>query len=112
MTRAATACDDEGVETASQGARICARKRLQGPGASAALPAADTRWIERTLASLSLRQKVAQLIMPWVGGDYAAVGSPEFEQVRRWVEDDEVGGKLGSVGEGHGSLADARHAHP
>ncbi|MFL5598996.1 MAG: glycoside hydrolase family 3 protein, partial [Gemmatimonadaceae bacterium] len=39
-----------------------------------------------------------QLIMPWVGGDYAAVGSPEFEQVRRWVQDDRVGGLVLSIG--------------
>jgi beta-N-acetylhexosaminidase len=68
------------------------------PGVSAALVAADNRWIERTLASLSLRQKVGQLIMPWVGGEYAAVGSPEFEQVRRWVEEDQVGGLVLSIG--------------
>ncbi|MFL5567008.1 MAG: hypothetical protein ACJ79B_04920, partial [Gemmatimonadaceae bacterium] len=43
------------------------------PGAAAPLSAADRRWVESTLASLSLREKVAQLIMPWVGGDYAAV---------------------------------------
>lgn len=75
--------------------------RLLGParpGTATALSAADRRWIERTLASLSLRQKVAQLIMPWVGGDYAAVGSPEFEHVRRWVEEDEVGGLVLSIG--------------
>ncbi len=37
--------------------------------------------------------------MPWVGGGYAAVGSPEFEQVRKWVEDDEVGGLVMSIGQ-------------
>ncbi|MFL5544724.1 MAG: glycoside hydrolase family 3 protein [Gemmatimonadaceae bacterium] len=68
------------------------------PGAAAPLSAADRRWVESTLASLSLREKVAQLIMPWVGGDYAAVGSPEFEQVRRWVQDDRVGGLVLSIG--------------
>ncbi|HWL38962.1 MAG TPA: glycoside hydrolase family 3 N-terminal domain-containing protein, partial [Gemmatimonadaceae bacterium] len=39
-----------------------------------------------------------QLIMPWVGGDYAAVGSPQFEQVRKWVQDDRVGGLVLSIG--------------
>ncbi|MFL5563738.1 MAG: glycoside hydrolase family 3 protein [Gemmatimonadaceae bacterium] len=76
-------------------------RRMLGPatpGATAPLAAADRRWVESTLASLSLREKVAQLIMPWVGGDYAAVGSPEFEQVRRWVQDDRVGGLVLSIG--------------
>ncbi|HEU4747406.1 MAG TPA: glycoside hydrolase family 3 protein, partial [Gemmatimonadaceae bacterium] len=76
-------------------------RRLLGPatpGATAVLSSADRSWVERTLASLTLREKVGQLIMPWVGGDYAAVGSPEFEQVRRWIEEDRVGGLVLSIG--------------
>jgi beta-N-acetylhexosaminidase len=68
------------------------------PGADTPLSAADKRWVDRTLASLTLKEKVGQLIMPWVGGDYAAVGSPEFEQVRKWVQDDGVGGIVMSIG--------------
>ena len=68
------------------------------PGATTPLSAADERWVEQTLSSLSLRKKIGQLIMPWVGGEYAAVGSPEFEQVRKWVQDDEVGGLVLSIG--------------
>ncbi|MFL5466006.1 MAG: glycoside hydrolase family 3 protein [Gemmatimonadaceae bacterium] len=82
------------------GVDASARRMLgaANPGATTTLSAADRRWVESTLASLSLREKVAQLIMPWVGGDYAAVGSPEFEQVRRWVQDDRVGGLVLSIG--------------
>ncbi|MBA3645412.1 MAG: hypothetical protein H0W63_04480 [Gemmatimonadaceae bacterium] len=69
------------------------------PGAKMALSPRGSDWVDRTLASLTLRQKVGQLIMPWVGGEYAAVGSPEFEQVRKWVTDDEVGGVVISIGE-------------
>lgn len=68
------------------------------PGATTRLDPAARAWVESTHASLSLREKVAQLIMPWVGGEYAAVGSPEFEQLRRWVEDDRVGGLIISIG--------------
>jgi beta-N-acetylhexosaminidase len=76
-------------------------RRLLGPaspGATTPLSPADQRWVERTLASLTLRERIGQLIMPWVGGDYAAVGSPEFEQVRKWVQDDAVGGLVLSIG--------------
>lgn len=76
-------------------------RRLLGsanPGASSPLSSADQRWVDRTLASLTLREKVGQLIMPWVGGEYAAVGSPEFEEVRKWVEEDGVGGLVLSIG--------------
>jgi beta-N-acetylhexosaminidase len=68
------------------------------PGATTPLSAADQRWIDRTIASLTLRAKIGQLIMPWVGGDYTAVGSEEFEQVRKWVQDDGVGGLVLSIG--------------
>ncbi|HEX6251480.1 MAG TPA: glycoside hydrolase family 3 N-terminal domain-containing protein [Gemmatimonadaceae bacterium] len=68
------------------------------PGALAPLDAGARAWVDATLASLSLRDKVGQLMMPWVGGEYAAIGSPEFEQVRRWVEEDRVGGLVFSVG--------------
>ena len=54
--------------------------------------------MEATIGALSARERVAQLIMPWVPGEYAAVGSPEYEQVRAWVEDDKVGGLVLSIG--------------
>ena len=75
--------------------------RLLGPatpGATTPLSSADQRWVDNTLASLTLRQKIGQLIMPWVGGDYTAVGSAEFEEVRKWVEEDQVGGLVLSIG--------------
>ena len=76
-------------------------RRLLGSstvGTPGALSSSDQRWIERTLSSLTLREKVGQLVMPWVGGDYAAVGSPEFEHVRKWIEEDKVGGLVLSIG--------------
>ena len=78
-----------------------AAERLVGaahPGASVPLSAQDSAWVEATMRSLSPRDRVAQLIMPWVPGEYAAVGSPEYEQVRAWVEDDKVGGLVLSIG--------------
>ena len=86
--------------TLAPGVDASARRLLgaANPGATAPLSAADQRWVDRTLASLTLRQKVGQLMMPWVAGDYVAVGSPEFEEVRKWVQDDEVGGLVLSIG--------------
>jgi beta-N-acetylhexosaminidase len=66
---------------------------------------ADSAWVERTLASLTLREKVAQLVVPWVGGEYAAVDSPELERVARWVEEDGVGGIIISIGLPHSYAA-------
>jgi beta-N-acetylhexosaminidase len=76
-------------------------ERLIGPahpGANTPLDSQDSAWVEATIQSLSPRERVAQLIMPWVPGEYAAVGSPEYEQVRGWVEDDKVGGLVLSIG--------------
>ena len=68
------------------------------PGDASELTEAEREWVESTLRALSPRERIAQLVMPWVGGEYAAEGSPEFEQVRRWVEDDKVGGLVLSIG--------------
>ena len=79
------------------------------PGATTPLGAQDSAWVETIFASLSPREKVAQLVMPWVPGEYAAVGSPEYEQVRGWVEDDKVGGLILSMGLPHSYAAKLNH---
>jgi beta-N-acetylhexosaminidase len=86
--------------TIAPGVDASARRLLgpASPGAMTPLSAADRRWVERTLASLTPREKIGQLIMPWVGGGYTAVGSAEFEQLRKWVQDDRVGGLVLSIG--------------
>lgn len=55
-------------------------------------------WVDRTLESLSLRQRVAQMVMPWVPGQSAGPGSAEFQRMLRWVDRDEVGGLIISRG--------------
>ena len=59
---------------------------------------ADRRWVDSTLASLTLRQKVGQLIFPWVLGDYTALNTEEFNHVRDLVQAQEVGGIVMSLG--------------
>lgn len=61
-------------------------------------PVTDEEWVEATLARMTLREKAAQLIMPWVSGAYKAKDSEEFERVRRWVTEDRVGGLIMSIG--------------
>ena len=68
-------------------------------------PATNDAWIERTLASLTLRQKVAQLVMPWVSGEYLAVDSEGFDRLLEWVEREGVGGLVVSVGMPHSYAA-------
>ncbi|MDB4948297.1 MAG: glycoside hydrolase family 3 domain protein [Gemmatimonadetes bacterium] len=67
------------------------------PSAQPPAPA-EARWVQHTLASLSLRQKVAQMMMPWTPGDDVAEGTEPFERVSTWVSADEVGGIIVSTG--------------
>jgi beta-N-acetylhexosaminidase len=55
-------------------------------------------WPSRTLASMSLRQKVGQMMMPFVLGDYAPEGTPSHQRVLTMIEDQEIGGLIVSVG--------------
>ena len=58
----------------------------------------DEAWVERTLTGLTLRQKVEQLIMPWVLGDFAPEGSPSHDRILEYIEDQGIGGVIMSVG--------------
>ena len=58
----------------------------------------DEAWVERTLSGLTLRQKVGQLIMPWVLGDFAPEGSPSHDRMLEYIEDQGIGGVIMSVG--------------
>lgn len=50
------------------------------------------------LATLTLRQKIGQLIVPWLAGNYTALDDSGFLVARRWVDSLEVGGIIISVG--------------
>src|SRR5882672_2392718 len=50
------------------------------------------------LASLTTRQKVAQLIVPWLAGSYAAFDDSAFQVATRWVDSLEIGGMIISTG--------------
>lgn len=56
------------------------------------------RWVEQTLATLTLRDRVAQMVMVWVLGDYTSTTDSSFAQARSLVADDHVGGVVMSLG--------------
>ena len=56
------------------------------------------RWAERTLESLTLDEKVGQLMMPILMGDFAPEGSRASQRARAMVEQHHVGGIIISVG--------------
>jgi beta-N-acetylhexosaminidase len=63
-----------------------------------ALPAAHRAWIETTLQSLSLRDKVAQMVMVWVLGDYASAHDPALAELTAQVTTLGIGGVVMSLG--------------
>jgi beta-N-acetylhexosaminidase len=64
----------------------------------ASRPSPATASADAVLASLSTRQKVAQLVVPWLAGSYAAFDDSAFQVATRWVDTLQVGGIIISVG--------------
>lgn len=58
----------------------------------------DALWADSVLATLSLRDKAAQLVWPWVLGDYTSADDPVYRQVERLVREQHLGGIIISVG--------------
>ncbi|PYO85692.1 MAG: hypothetical protein DMD68_03015 [Gemmatimonadetes bacterium] len=50
------------------------------------------------LASLTPREKIGQLIVPWLAGSFAAFDDSSFQVAERWVDSLRVGGLIISVG--------------
>jgi beta-N-acetylhexosaminidase len=58
----------------------------------------DSLAIERVLDTLPLRARVAQVVMPWIPGNYAAFDDSLFTVMQGWAESLGVGGIIVSVG--------------
>ncbi len=52
----------------------------------------------QVLSSLSTRDRVAQLVMPWINGAYASYDDTAFARIQRWVDSLHVGGIIVSIG--------------
>src|SRR5436853_3965341 len=55
-------------------------------------------WVDSTLASLTPRQRVAQMVMFWTVGDYTATDDTNFTEIVGWIEKEQVGGITMSLG--------------
>lgn len=77
-----------------------------GPGLSPSRPGVAPRtsalppeaWADSVLGTLSLRDRVAQLVWPFILGDYVPEGSAEWGRIQALVEEQHVGGFIVSVG--------------
>jgi beta-N-acetylhexosaminidase len=73
----------------------CTTSANAHPATPAEVPAPS---VDSILAHLSVRQKVGQLIVPWLTGSYAAFDDSAFQVAQRWVDSLQVGGIIISVG--------------
>jgi beta-N-acetylhexosaminidase len=55
-------------------------------------------WADSVLAALPLRDKAAQMVWPWVLGDYTAADDPTYRRVEQLVREQHLGGIIISVG--------------
>jgi beta-N-acetylhexosaminidase len=60
--------------------------------------AVSSRWTDSVLASMTLREKAAQIVWPSVYGDYASGDSPQWRRLTQYIQQDKVGGFTISVG--------------
>ena len=58
----------------------------------------DSLALERVVDSLPLRDRVAQLVMPWIPGSYTAFDDSAFTVLQGWVDSLHVGGIIVSIG--------------
>ena len=58
----------------------------------------DVAWADSVLKTLSLRDKAAQMVWPWILGDYTAVDNAAWTRVERMIREQKLGGAIVSVG--------------
>ena len=71
-----------------------------GPSASVstgAAPARD-RWVDSVMATLTLREKAAQIVWPSLYADYTPGDSPQWRRLTDYIKNEKVGGFTMSVG--------------
>ena len=70
------------------------------------VPDADGRaWVDSTLATLDVRAAAAQLVIQWMPGAYLSPTAEGFDEPRRWVEEEGIGGIYLSIGSPHSFAA-------
>lgn len=58
----------------------------------------DSAWVDCELASMTLRDKAAQMVWPQIFGDYVSADAPQWRKISGWITQQHVGGIIMSVG--------------
>ena len=85
--------------------RVLIAQQLSPISSGQELSTEGKAWVEETLASMSLKQQVAQLIIQWLPGSYASTNSSEFKEWADWIKYDQIGGIYLSIGLPHSYAA-------
>ena len=86
------------VVAATVAASACASGGAATPAPSSSTPARTDAWADSVIASLSLRDRAAQLVWPQALADYAPLTSDGWQRVEHLIRDEHVGGFIISVG--------------
>lgn len=81
------------------GLSACATGGTTGtPVMSSRASGTDAAWADSVLATLPLRDKAAQMVWPWILGDYTAGDNAAWTRVERMIREQKLGGAIISVG--------------
>jgi len=67
-------------------------------GGSGQAGTTSSRWTDSVLASMTLREKAAQIVWPSLYGDYTSGDSPQWRRLTQYIQQEKVGGFTISVG--------------
>jgi beta-N-acetylhexosaminidase len=95
---AAAACAPFGATRAQSAPGDIRAPRTAHRAPLTALGTTPTPWADSVLATLSLRDKAAQMVWPWMIADYQAYDSPAWQRLATLVGQEHVGGIIMSVG--------------
>jgi beta-N-acetylhexosaminidase len=78
----------------------CAAANPMGSGQASTVrgTTSDVAWADSVLATLSLRDKAAQMVWPWILGDYTATDNAAWTRVEKMIREQKLGGAIISVG--------------
>ena len=79
-------------------ALVMAACASSGASATTARTASAAAWTDSVLATMTLRQKVAQMVWPFMLGDYTSTNSAAWRQLEQLAAEEQVGGFIVSVG--------------
>jgi beta-N-acetylhexosaminidase len=71
---------------------------LSGTTASTQASATPVSWTDSVMASMTPRERAAQIVWPSVFGDYVSGDSPQWRRLSEYIQQDKVGGFTISVG--------------